>query len=99
MSDTTFWPPPMPWPIKKRPPSRRRRQDRLDCGVDTSFATGIGHYYTVHEEVWRSVVPDGGGRLCLDCLQARLGRPLVRADFVATPYEIQSRFAGDGRAT
>jgi hypothetical protein len=39
-----FWPPPVPWPVKKRPPSRRRPKDCTDCGVDTSFATGNAHY-------------------------------------------------------
>jgi hypothetical protein len=87
----TFWPPPMPFHVKRRPPSRRRRQDCIDCGIDTSFATGNGHYYTVHSDVWLSVMPDPRGGLCLDCLQARLGRPLADADFVATPFEIFRR--------
>jgi hypothetical protein len=39
-----------------------------------------------------SAAPDSDRRLCLDCLQARLGRPLTVADFVATPFEILSRF-------
>lgn len=64
----------------------------MDCGVDCSFPTGIGHYYTVHCYIWLSVAPAFDGRLCLDCLQARLGRPLMVADFVATPFEILSRF-------
>ena len=92
MTIPAFWPP--PWPVAKRPPSRRREQDRMDCGVDCSFATGIGHFYTVHRHIWLSVAPGFDGRLCLDCLQARLRRPLVVADFVATPFEILSRFVG-----
>ena len=91
MTIPAFWPPP-PWPVAKRRPSRRRQQDCTDCGVDCSFATGIGHFYTVHRHVWLSAAPDSDRRLCLDCLQARLGRPLTVADFVATPFEILSRF-------
>jgi hypothetical protein len=64
----------------------------MDCGVDCSFETGIGHFYTVHRHIWLSVAPGSNGRLCLDCLQARLGRPLTVADFLATPLEILSRF-------
>ena len=56
------------------------------------FATGIGHFYAVHRRVWLSAAPDSDCRLCLDCLQARLGRQLMVADFVAIPFEILSRF-------
>jgi hypothetical protein len=86
--DPSFWPPPVPWPVTRRPPSKRRKRDCMGCGVDTSFATGNGHYYCVHDELWRQAVPDRRGRLCLDCLEARIRRPLVRADFVRTPVEI-----------
>lgn len=68
-----------------------------DCGVDTSFATGIGHYYTLRNDVWQQAT-HGDARvcfLCLDCLQRRLGRPLIEADFLATPPEILARFAGE----
>jgi hypothetical protein len=41
----------------------------MDCGVDCSFATGIGHFHTVHRHIWLSVAPGSNGRLCLDCLQ------------------------------
>jgi hypothetical protein len=86
--DPLIWLPPPPWPVKKRPPSKRQKVDCLDCGVDTSFATGIGHYYRATNEVWHQAVPDGRGMLCLDCLEKRLGRLLVRGDFERTPFEI-----------
>jgi hypothetical protein len=88
MTNPAFWPPPRP--VAKRPPWRRRQQDYADCGVDCSFATGIGHLYTVHRHIWLSVAPDSDRRLCLDW--ARLRRPLTVADFVAAPFEILSRF-------
>jgi hypothetical protein len=67
-----------------------------DCGVDTSFSTGIGHYYNLRNEVWRQATRNSTAVqfLCLDCLEARLSRPLTEADFIATPPEIMARFAG-----
>lgn len=37
----------------------------------------------VTDEVWRATgLPDHGALLCLPCLQARIGRELVAADFL-----------------
>jgi hypothetical protein len=36
-----------------------------DCRIDTSFETGVGHYYTAKTELWRQATPDGAQRLCL----------------------------------
>jgi hypothetical protein len=51
MIDTTFIrslvPPEFEAGAKKRLPSRHRRRDCMDCGVNVGF--GIGHYYTVHD--------------------------------------------------
>jgi hypothetical protein len=65
-----------------------------DCGVDTSFATGCGHFYTLDSGLWRRAATDGARCLCLDCVEVRLGRPVVEADFIATPPEILARLAG-----
>jgi hypothetical protein len=48
----------------------------LDCGVDTIKA---GEHYMVRDEAW----PIGGleGMLCIGCLERRIGRRLVPADF------------------
>jgi hypothetical protein len=85
--DPTIWPLPVPG-------IKRRRRDCLDSGVDISFGCGIGHYYSVHSELWRAAVtiPERQGMLWLDCLEKRLGRPLVRADFVKTPFEMLAGF-------
>jgi hypothetical protein len=65
--------------LLSRPPSRRRRADCLDCGINT---TAIGHYpYHLRDDLWFALVPGGRGMLCLDCLEVRLGRPLRRTDF------------------
>jgi hypothetical protein len=60
----------------------------MDCGRDTSISTGTVHYDLVHDAVRLAAAPDGEGQLCLDCLERHAGRPLVRADFVRTPFEI-----------
>jgi hypothetical protein len=52
-------------PVEKRPPSRRRREDCVDCGVDTNFSTGA-----------RPCIAISGRRSCpvpmVSCLQFRL---------------------------
>jgi hypothetical protein len=60
----------------------RRPWRCIDCGVDTG---AIGHYYMVSNDLWASagMQPDGGGMLCLDCLEKRIGRPLIYDDFTA----------------
>jgi hypothetical protein len=54
-----------------------------DCGIHTA---GI-EYYMVHDTVWKKAGMDRGC-LCLTCLETRLGRPLVKADF--PPYPINT---------
>jgi len=67
----TFWRPSTPWRVRKQPPHLRRRRHGMDCGIDTSFAIGNGHYYIVHDHLRRKVVPDRRGQLCLNCLASR----------------------------
>lgn len=63
-----------------------------DCGIDTSNATGIGHYYMAHDEIWQQAKRGNRLRfLCLDCLEGRLRRPLRSTDFMFTPSEIEQR--------
>jgi hypothetical protein len=68
-----------------------------DCKVDTSFACGNGHHYVAREHVWRQVIQQKRTRfLCLDCLERRIGRPLVAAtDMLATPPEVLANLAGN----
>ena len=56
-----------------------RRWHCRDCDIDTIAA---GEYYTVSEELWASsgLGPEDG-MLCLDCLEQRIGRPLIIEDF------------------
>jgi hypothetical protein len=77
--------------------SRKHRRPMAchDCNVDTSTATGISHYYMVHDWVWqRATRRDARVRwLCLNCLEARLGRPLQATQFLVTPSELDERLA------
>jgi hypothetical protein len=50
----------------------------MDCGANTHTAD---EYYMVHNELWRSVVSEPRGNLCVGCLEVRLGRELTRSDF------------------
>jgi hypothetical protein len=86
----TLVPPEIEASAKRWPPSRRRKCHCMDCGVELGF-NGNGHYYMVHDHIWRQAVPDERGLLCLDCLQTRLLRPLSAADFLFTPFEMFRR--------
>ena len=72
----------------------KRKAKRLnfacgDCGMNT-----VNEYYMVHNHVWEAAGKpkawkptqpaseyDGGGFLCIGCLEQRLGRQLTPADF------------------
>lgn len=57
----------------------------MDCRVDTS---AINEYYMVNDSLWKVVTTkrhDSDGMLCIACLEARIGRKLVPADFTAAP--------------
>lgn len=53
----------------------------LDCGIHTGLHD---EYYMVTDEVWEEADMDEG-MLCVACLEARLGRQLVPADFPELP--------------
>jgi hypothetical protein len=50
-----------------------------DCGIDT---IECGEFYMVCDEVWKQAVADPKCFLCIECLERRLGRVLVPADFI-----------------
>lgn len=52
----------------------------MDCGADT-----FDEYYMVTHELWASVVMSRHGKLCVRCLELRLGRELIPEDFLACP--------------
>jgi hypothetical protein len=79
--------------------SRRtyRRFDCADCRKSVGKKTGDVESYMVHDSVWASagMEPLGGG-LCVNCLEARLGRSLTGADF---PTDKPINFPGVMRDT
>lgn len=54
----------------------------LDCSANTMH---IDEYYMVTDEIWRAVVPERYGMLCIGCLEGRLGRKLSKDDFSDAP--------------
>jgi hypothetical protein len=71
----------------------------VGCGADTTPCqssgwdpcppscdhTGAWEWYIVHDEVWAEAGAGELDVLCIGCLEGRLGRPLVGADFSALP--------------
>lgn len=54
-----------------------------DCGYNTILSNH--DYYMVHDKNWNSVFPAEAGKLCVTCLEKRLGRKLVFEDFTDCP--------------
>ncbi len=48
----------------------------MDCHTDT-----WDEYYMVYNSVWKKANPKLNGKLCIGCLEARLGRKLTPKDF------------------
>lgn len=55
------------------------------CGVNTSE---IAEYYMLTDKMWRQAFPYGTGMLCIGCVEARIGRKLVPADFGDVPLNM-----------
>ena len=64
-----------------------KRAPCADCGQATiGTRTAPGEWYMVHDELWAQAgMEPCGGWLCIGCLERRLGRRLVPADFKAVP--------------
>jgi hypothetical protein len=67
-----------------------------DCGVELMpdpFGIRDWHRYMVHDHVWAAAgMTPLGGWLCTGCLEDRLGRPLVGADFPPLPLDADKDF-------
>jgi hypothetical protein len=58
----------------------------MDCRMQTMFnKEGENEYYAVHDEVWLQANPQDSGKLCIGCLEGRLGRTLTPSDFTSAP--------------
>lgn len=53
-----------------------------DACQDCSKHTAGNNYYMINHDLWAQAHPGRYGMLCLPCLQTRLGRRLVKADFL-----------------
>lgn len=61
-----------------------------DCSVDVDY---IQENYMVHDHVWQGAgMSPRGGRLCVKCIEKRLGRKLNRGDFTLCPLNIEPYF-------
>jgi hypothetical protein len=64
--------------------ARERLESRcLDCQVETSL-TERGRndeWYMVHNHIWLKANPLGTGKICIGCLEQRIGRRLTPGDF------------------
>jgi hypothetical protein len=56
----------------------RRKFLCLDCGVDTGR---IGEHYMLVDETWHLTGLQKYGMLCIEHVEARIGRRLVPSDF------------------
>lgn len=70
---------------------RERDAPCRDCGVATAperwFRQPPWEWYLVHDHVWRAAGMEANdGHLCIGCLESRLGRTLVAADFRSDLY-------------
>jgi hypothetical protein len=54
-----------------------------DCGVNTDYPPlGIGEDFGLRAEIWQATRGVSGRRLCVGCVEARLGRRLISSDFI-----------------
>jgi hypothetical protein len=52
----------------------------MDCGVDTGK---IHEHYFIHTDLWLKATQSIKGMLCIEHLEKRLGRKLLKSDFAA----------------
>ena len=61
----------------------------VDCDTETVPWAGPIETYQVHDRLWKEAgMAPLGGRLCVGCIERRLGRRLVRSDF--TRYSLRN---------
>lgn len=66
-------------------PDRLFRCVDCRCCVNLAIA-GRNEDFMIHDTVWaQAALPGGRGRLCLNCLEARVGRELTPEDFTEAP--------------
>lgn len=67
----------------------------MDCNEDTD---DLNEYYIVSDEIWQQAVPENKGKLCIECLEKRIGRKLNSKDFpLDIPLNWSFTEGGSGR--
>lgn len=61
-------------------PKDRKNFACMDCKKDT-----WDEYYMLYMRIWKRANPKIKGKLCIDCVEARLGRKLTAKDFTKKP--------------
>ena len=69
----------LPPPFYRRPPSGGAC---ARCGADE---TATGEYHMLEDDVWAEAAQGDEARLCLGCVEVRLGRRLTPEDFADAP--------------
>lgn len=59
--------------------------DCLDCRLNTHLEN---EYYMLLDEIWLEAHPEDDGMLCVTCVERRLGRKLLPADFANVPINL-----------
>jgi hypothetical protein len=83
-----------PRAIRKREAINRERVEGrcLDCKEETTFrADKADEWYMVHNDLWLRAHPAKDGKLCIGCLERRLGRRLQPNDFTDVPVNEPGR--------
>lgn len=63
----------------------------ISCNFNTLYGK---EYYMVLDEIWLTVNPRDKGMLCIGCVEQKLGRELVRADFTDAPINSLTIWGG-----
>jgi len=57
-------------------PTSHKGFECMDCKRDT-----WNEYYMIHSRIWKKANPKIKGKLCISCLELRIGRKLNKSDF------------------
>ena len=75
-----------PPPFTRRPPSGDPASgDDGSCARCGADEAATGEYHMLVDDVWAEAARGGERRLCLGCVEARLGRLLTPGDFTDAP--------------
>ena len=59
--------------------------DRTFLCVDCRADTALCEYYMLKDRLWRRIMGNRDGMLCIGCVEERIGRLLIKTDFLPCP--------------